>query len=148
MAVTIDPKDWFNYDFETGVITWSRNRGRKIKAGSIVTGLDKDEYYRAKLNGKSYKAHRLAWYLYYNVWPEQEIDHINRIRTDNRISNLRDASRKINGRNLEKYQGNISKHGNGFQVQQSINGKQTYLGFSLDYEEAKTIFKNHERLQD
>jgi len=81
--VTIDPKDWFNYDFETGVITWSRNRGRKI-----------------------------------------------------------------NGRNLEKYQGNISKHGNGFQVQQSINGKQTYLGFSLDYEEAKTIFKNHERLQD
>ena len=45
------------------------------------------------LNKRTVKAHRLVYAYFNGKFPEQEIDHINRIRSDNRIENLRDASR-------------------------------------------------------
>src|SRR5690242_11158228 len=47
-----------------------------------------------------YYAHRLAWFYVYQVWPKDEIDHINRIPDDNRILNLREANRIENMRNI------------------------------------------------
>lgn len=88
-------KKHFSYDLETGIIT--RN-DRKNSNGSY----DKDGYLIIKIKKKQIKAHRLAWFLYYGEFPLLEIDHINRIRTDNRIINLREVTRQENIKNTTK----------------------------------------------
>ena len=86
-----------NYDPSTGAFTWKTpKRGRRQKLGSICT----KGYLQISVDGKKYMAHRLAWYLTYNRWPT-EIDHINRVKLDNRISNLREVSHKENCLNQE-----------------------------------------------
>lgn len=85
----------FTYDPSTGDISRS---DRKNSNGS----LDKDGYLIIKIKTIQYKAHRLAWFLYYGNFPAREIDHINRIKTDNRIENLRDVSRTINVNNVTR----------------------------------------------
>lgn len=60
-------------------------KDRKNSAGSY----DKDGYLIVKIKGKQYKAHRLVYALHYGLMPIGVIDHINGIRTDNRIENLR-----------------------------------------------------------
>jgi hypothetical protein len=74
------------YDPETGIFT-------KIKDGSIC-GYNPTckGYGRIYINRLGYYSHRLAWLYVYGEWPKQQIDHINRIRNDNRICNLRDVS--------------------------------------------------------
>lgn len=63
---------------------------------------DKDGYLIYKIKGRQIKAHRLAWFLCYKEFPRGEIDHINRIRDDNRIENLRIADRKTQIRNTTR----------------------------------------------
>ncbi len=57
---------------------------------------DKDGYVIIKIKGKQYKAHRLVFAYFNNRFPKNEIDHINHIRDDNRIENLREVSRLEN----------------------------------------------------
>lgn len=56
-------------------------------------------YLRVSIGRKRYKAHRVAWAIYYGEWPEDQIDHINGVRDDNRLSNLRAATNTENARN-------------------------------------------------
>lgn len=86
----------FKYNPESGEII--RN-DRKNSSGS----LDKDGYLIIKIKGNQIKAHRLAWFLYYGDFPKNEIDHINRIRTDNSIKNLRDVTHQENILNTTKH---------------------------------------------
>ena len=88
-------KRHLSYDPETGLITRD-DRPPKFK-GSY----DKDGYLKIRVQKVQYFAHRLAWFLYYGEWPESEMDHINRCRTDNRIENLRVVDRLTNVRNSD-----------------------------------------------
>ena len=81
--------DGLKYDHLTGIITrrfYSSRKGERIKQ---VGSLHKHGYLHCKVGSKHYKVHRLAWFLYYGEFPKNDIDHINGIRTDNRIENLR-----------------------------------------------------------
>lgn len=51
------------------------------------------------MEGKSYPVHHIIWFLYYNRWPKQDIDHINGVKSFNGIINLREVSRKDNCKN-------------------------------------------------
>lgn len=82
----------FNYNPLTGELI---RKTQKNANGSY----DKDGYLILKFKGKQYKAHRLAWLHYYGSFPVGIIDHKNRVRTDNRISNLRDTTQLVNVRN-------------------------------------------------
>lgn len=58
-----------------------------------------DGYIKVTVRKKDVLAHRLAWRIHYGEWPNGELDHINRDRTDNRIENLRAVDRVENCRN-------------------------------------------------
>ena len=81
-----------SYNPQTGEI---KRLDRKNGNGSI----DHYGYLVIKIKGKQYKAHRLAWLHYYGTEPKYNIDHINGVKTDNRIFNLRDVPQLINVHN-------------------------------------------------
>lgn len=87
-----------SYEAATGVFTWRHRKGSR-SAGAIAGARDAHGYIVIRINGKLYKAHRLAWLYEYGEWPCSLIDHINRKRDDNRIANLRDVSQTINMHN-------------------------------------------------
>ena len=84
------------YDPETGLFTNLIRRGPRSLEGTIAGSLMCNGYIELMLNGSHYKASRLAWLYMTGEWPKYEIDHINRIRHDNRWDNLRDVSHKDN----------------------------------------------------
>ena len=80
-----------DYDPETGVFRW-RTQRRNIVAGTVAGSLDGKGYLRLTIDYTEYRAHRLAWFYMTGVWPDVEVDHKNRCRTDNRWCNLRLAT--------------------------------------------------------
>lgn len=91
-------RELFNYDPETGIIECKISR-RKARAGSIAGKLTWHGYLRTEVEGKKYYNHLLAWLFVHGEWPPDEIDHIDRDKTNNRISNLRLATHAQNKRN-------------------------------------------------
>lgn len=83
----------FRYNEVTGEIT---RQDRRNSLGSY----DKQGYLILKIKGKQFKAHRIAWFLYNGSFPLSVIDHVNRIKSDNRICNLRDVSVLTNSNNI------------------------------------------------
>jgi len=88
-------KEVLDYNPETGVFVWRVSKG-PCKAGSVAGNAHITGYVLIAIDGKKHRAHRLAWLYVHGVWPDKDIDHINRIRTDNRIANLRDVSKSEN----------------------------------------------------
>lgn len=89
----------FSYNPETGDIFWVAKGKGKIKkkpAGTLLYS----GYRGICVGPHRIQAHRLAWALHYKRWPADQIDHINGIKTDNRICNLREATNSQNGKNL------------------------------------------------
>lgn len=86
------------YDEKTGKFSW-RHKGRKTKPLDQIGSVDAGGYLRIGIKGRRYSAHRLAWLYVHGKWPEQEIDHINGERLDNRIVNLREATISQNRKN-------------------------------------------------
>lgn len=91
-------KEVLDYNPETGIFTWKIDKGTG-KAGCLAANHNSKGYIRIGLDGTSFTAHRLAWLYVYGEWPKGHIDHINRIRDDNRIVNLRIVSIRENGQN-------------------------------------------------
>lgn len=127
----------FEYLPDTGEVIW-KIHGNKNGAlrGMVAGNIGKNGYRYIKYNGKMYLAHRLIWYLYYGIWPEYQIDHINGLRDDNRIANLRDVTHFMNHQNTKLTR-------NGKLIGTTYRGKGrweatcsgTYLGrFSTEYE--------------
>lgn len=82
-----------NYNPISGLFYWKckDKLGSHVIIGNVAGGLDEKGYIRIRIDGKKYRAHRLAWLYTFGVWPTLQIDHINRVRDDNRICNLREA---------------------------------------------------------
>ena len=138
-----------NYDAETGLFTWNKmKKGRRRKiAGSVSV----DGYMQVMINGKRYLGHRLAWFLIHGEWPDQ-IDHINGIRSDNRLCNLRNVSVTENNRNKAKAKRNSSgttgvykaTNAAGWNASIIVNKESKYLGYYRNYEDAVKARKEGE----
>lgn len=88
------------YEPDTGYFYWATKKDFGKRAGAVCT----KGYIQIKFLGISYMAHHFAWVVSTGNWPAQQIDHINNIKHDNRIANLRDVSQNINLLNQKKAQ--------------------------------------------
>jgi hypothetical protein len=93
-----------SYDAATGIFSWRRNAQRTASWNTRYAGVQagcmaQNNYFYISLDKRLYLASRLAWLYVFGKWPHAEIDHINRDPSDNRIENLREATRAENTRN-------------------------------------------------
>lgn len=88
---------FYIYNPESGLFSW-RKLQRSRKAGAL--GWLRPNGYRVMdVHRRKYLVHRLAWLYVHGDWPDGEIDHVNRDKDDNRIANLRVATKRLNGGN-------------------------------------------------
>ena len=136
-------KELLHYDSETGIFKWKVKLAQRVKIGDIA-GSDSHGYIGTGIEGVLYLNHRLAWLYVYGYFPENEIDHKDKIRYHNWISNLREATPQCNQRNTGNPKNNISgvkgvcrnKKTNKWQVKISLNNQTKYIGEYESFNEA------------
>lgn len=102
------------YEPETGKLFWRDceempKKWRTRYAGNeAFTSANGHGYRKGSIYGVMFQAHRVIWAIHYGEWPSDQIDHINGVRNDNRISNLRVVTNQENGRNSSMRSDNTS----------------------------------------
>lgn len=145
--------DLIEYDRDTGFLHWkdrpncSGFKRAGLKAGMLVGSMHKSGYLVVEISNVNYLVHRVAWLIHYGKWPNGQIDHINGIRTDNRIKNLRDVSPRDNASNTHKHRsgkllGACYDKDTGFYLSSiNLKGNSVYLGRFTAPEEANMAYK-------
>jgi hypothetical protein len=141
----IDVSKHIEYDKDTGIFKWI-NCPKKSFNGNVLGTPDKDGYLTAKFMQVRYRLHRLAWYIAYGAFPPDQIDHINGVKTDNRIVNLRLANNSENNcnrtvRNKLGVKG-VRKHGKRYQALICKDRKRILLGSFLTITEASAAYRH------
>ncbi|HIC6634042.1 TPA: HNH endonuclease [Salmonella enterica subsp. enterica] len=121
-----------------------KKRGTKHRFKKNAGYLNRNGYIEIRIDGKLFKAHRLAWIYVYGKEPPDVIDHINRIRSDNRINNLREANAtqnrinsKVSVRNTSGVKGiSWDSSRNSWVAYAAHSGKIVFLGRFIDKKNA------------
>lgn len=130
----------FRYDYETGVLYWRwrvNNRVPKTLEAGTQRKSNSDGYLNVSVNGRLYPVHRIVMLMCYGFYGEGlEVDHINHVRNDNRLFNLRIVTRSENSKNQSVSSKNtsgvtgvyFSKAKKKYIAQIKVNRETIYLG--------------------
>jgi hypothetical protein len=129
-------QELLHYNPDTGIFTWRVARNQKAIVGSEAGHKEAKGYRSICIDGKDFKAHRLAWLYVHGRWPKAQIDHRNRVKDANWILNLREATNAENQMNTKTRSDNTSgirgvyfdKNAGKWRAQAVIAGKRKALG--------------------
>lgn len=98
----------FSYDPSSGNLL-ARLKKPHRPIGKIIGSLSQSGYFCVEVDSYHERVHRLIWIMHNgSIPPKMVIDHINRVRTDNRIENLRLVTARENTRNIPLHHKNTS----------------------------------------
>lgn len=140
---------FLDYCPDSGVFRWKRkpSRSSPIKVGSEAGTITDKGYRVIRINGTRIMAHRLAWFWAYEELPGEQIDHVNRIKDDNKIANLRLASNRENQENVNRRGYYLNRVWGRYVAQIMVDGKSIYLGgFDSEGQARKAYLKAKDRL--
>ena len=133
-------RELLHYEPTTGAFTRLQQRG-SAKVGDHAGCMGNHGYTRILIDGVSYLCHRLAWLYVYGIWPDDQIDHRDGNRLNNRIANLREATYTENSHNLHKAQRNSKS---GLLGVTDVNGKWGARIMSFGKQRRLGVFKTKE----
>lgn len=144
-------KELLDYDHDTGALRWKIRKSSTVQAGDVAGKIRKG-YVVISIDCREYLGHRLAWLYVYGKWPSGDLDHINHVRDDNRIENLRIADHAMNSKNNKMHVNNTSgvmgvrwrEKQQRWNVNITSCGKQMFLGSFVDFFEACCARKSAE----
>ena len=113
------------YNQSTGEFTWT-NQAMPAQRGKKAGQAMLSGYYRLGFEGLDYYQHHLAWYYVTGIWPEEQIDHIDRNKGNNAFANLREATSQENTQNSKV--GQVYRYNSKWAAQLTHNGQLVYLG--------------------
>ena len=148
----ISLEEALSYNKRTGLFTWTKTISNRVSIGDVCSTINKAGYIAIMVSKKLYLGHRLAWYFTYGKFPTKEIDHINRVKTDNRIENLREVTSSENSRNMPITKRNNSgtigvswyKSRQKWRATIMNNNKQIHLGYFDNKNDAIQVRKFYE----
>jgi hypothetical protein len=133
----------WNYDETTGELRWKVKPCQRVSVGDVAGCINKCGYLVVRCAYKLHLVHRIVWLITTGALPVNELDHVNGIRNDNRLSNLREVTRRQNQRNRKCHRtGHLlyttyDKHkGRWKAVSPTINGKRKHIGHYDTMQEA------------
>ena len=140
--------------YRNGGLWWKTKFTNACKMDKPIGSDNGRGYLICRISGKTHKVHRLIWLYHYGKLPEGDTDHINGVRSDNRIENLREATRTNNNYNKSstpntssKYKGVYRRRGNKFVAEIRKDGIKYYLGsFDCEVEAAKAYDEKAKKL--
>lgn len=146
-------REMLTYDPDTGIIRWGVAPGNgSVKVGDIAGHPGPRGYLQIRLDGASRIAHRLAWAIATGSFPKGDVDHINGIKSDNRLCNLRDVQKRDNQQNRIRPQRNnksgflgVSKRGRRWRATIKIDGRCIQIGVFDTPEEAHSAYLKEKR---
>ncbi len=146
MITNLELKKCLRYDPETGLFSWIISLG-PVNDGDIAGSIHHTGYVVIRHSGRLYAAHRLAFLYMTGSWPNDEIDHINGIRADNRWKNLRECSVAQNRMNKVIYRNNKSavvgirwrENDKRWIARINCRGEEIYLGCFQEKEAAMAV---------
>jgi len=145
---------WLRYDAEIGKFYWIASPANRIHVGDRAGSLMADGYRQIKIKGVRCAEHRLAWLFETGEWPEDDLDHINGARADNRFENLRDATRRENGQNMQCHRdgelpgASLHRATGKWACQIKVSGRLYYLGLHETEQDAHLVYKEVSEAQE
>jgi hypothetical protein len=139
-------RECLSYNSRTGVLRW-KIRTRNTVPGAVAGYVDWRGYRYIRIDRQLLLAHRIAWAMRHGDWPAGDLDHINRNKGDNRIANLRQASRALNvanspARNRSGVKGVYQLKGrNQWYSRINTGGEDKWLGSFSTMKAAASAFK-------
>lgn len=141
-------RELIHYDPETGAFAWRKSH-RGVRPGKCGRISKRSGYRDICIDYTLYRSHRLAFLYMTGKWPTKDIDHKNRIRSDNRWSNLREATSTQNSANVSVKTTNTTgfigvvwdKARNKWRAQIRIDGRKTNLG---RFDQIEDAIKRHD----
>jgi hypothetical protein len=145
-------KSILEYNPDTGIFI-RKTAFNQVKIGDIAGRTDTHGHRQIGVDGLKYQAHRLAWLYVYGTWPVGEVDHINGIRNDNRLCNLREVTssqncmnQKIRSTNKTGCKGVCWRDDcKKYRVRIMVNGKEKTIGNYEDLELAVFVAQEAQR---
>lgn len=136
------------FEYRDGVLYWRIRPAKCVNVGDVVGGTNgsKQPYLRTRIKRQGFLVHRIIFLMHHGYIPEV-IDHIDNNIQNNKIENLRSATKSQNHQNAVSHKNNTSGCKNVFwhessskwQVKLRSNGKMHHVGSFKDLELADLV---------